>query len=59
MDNLRRLLGIRRMGRVPNALIKELCRVRKGVDEWIYEGVLRWFGPVEGIGKKVYIRVCW
>ena len=27
MDNLRDLLGIRRMDRVPNTWIKELCRV--------------------------------
>ena len=33
--------------RVPNARIRELCRVRKGVDERIDEGVLRWFDHVE------------
>ena len=44
MDNLRGLLGFRRMGRVLNAWIKELCRVRKGVDGRIDEGVLRWRG---------------
>ena len=37
MDNLRNLLGIRRMG---NARIRELCRVTKAVDERIGEGVL-------------------
>ena len=31
MDNLRGLLGIRRMDRVPNAWIRELCRVMKGL----------------------------
>ena len=41
MDNLRRLLGIRRMDRVPNVRIREFCGVRKGVDERIDEGVLR------------------
>ena len=30
MDNLRGLLGIRRMDRAPNAWIKELCGVKKG-----------------------------
>ena len=30
MDNLRGSLGIRRMDRVPNALIRELCGVKKG-----------------------------
>ena len=40
MDNLR-LLGIRRMDRVLNAWIRELCRVRKGLDERNDEGMLR------------------
>ena len=31
MDNLGGLLGIRRMGRVPNSRIRELCGVRKGL----------------------------
>ena len=33
MDNLIGLLGIRRMDRVLNAQIMELCEVRKGLDE--------------------------
>ena len=33
MDNLRGLLGIRRMDEVPNARIRELCGVTKGHDE--------------------------
>ena len=32
VDNLRGLLGIRRMDKVPNARIRELCGVTKGVD---------------------------
>ena len=47
MDNLKRLLGFRRMGRVSNARIRELCGVKKGLDERIDEGVLWWFGHVE------------
>ena len=39
MDNLRGLLGIRRMAEVLNAFIKELCGVTKGVDERIDEGI--------------------
>ena len=35
MNNLRRLLGIRRMDTVQNSGIRELCRVAKGVDERI------------------------
>ena len=33
MNNLRGLLGIRRMDSVPNARIRELCGVTKAVDE--------------------------
>ena len=39
--NLRGLLGIRRLNRVLNELIRELCRVMKGVDERINEDVLQ------------------
>ena len=47
MDNLRGVLGIRRMGKVLNAGIRQLCGVTNGVDKKIDEGVLRWFGYVE------------
>ena len=40
MDKLRGLLGIRRMDKVPNARIRQLCGVTKGVDKGIDEGVL-------------------
>ena len=61
MENLRGLLAIRRMERVPNAWIRVLCRVKKGLDERIDESVLRWFGNVERmerdrIAKRVYVR---
>ena len=57
--DLRGLLGIRRMNIIPNAWIRELCRVKKVLDERIDEGVLRWFGHVERIvrdriAKRVY-----
>ena len=60
MDNLRRLLDIRRMDRVPNARIKELCGVKKGLDERIDEGMLRWFDHVERdrIAKRVHVGDC-
>ena len=48
MDNLRGLLGFRRIDRVPNAKIIELCGVKKGLDERINEGVLLWFGIWRG-----------
>ena len=60
MDNLKGLLGISKMDRVPNARIRELCGVTKGVDERIDEGVLQLFGQVERmerdrITKRVYV----
>ena len=60
MENLKGLLGIRRMDRVTNARIMELCRVAKGVGERLCEGVLWWSGYVERmekerIAKKVYV----
>ena len=63
MENLRGMLGIRRMDKAPNVRIRELCGVRKGLDERIDEGVLRWFGHVERmerdrIAKRVYVGVC-
>ena len=58
MDNLRRLLGIRKMDRVLNARIKEFCNVKKGVEERIDEGVLRWFSHVERMdGNRIANRV--
>ena len=61
MDNLRGLL--RRMDRIPNPWIRELCRVMKGVGERIEEVVLRLFGHVEmmekdRIAKRVYVGEC-
>ena len=53
MDNLRGLLSIRRMDRVLNAQIRELCRVVKGVNERIDESVLCWLGHIERMGMGV------
>ena len=63
MDNLRSLFGIRRMDRVPNERIRELCEVRKGVDKSTGEGVLRRFGHVERMekdrtAKRFYVGEC-
>ena len=49
-----------RMDRVPNAWIRELHGVRKGLDERIDQGILWWFGHVERkerdrITKRVYV----
>ena len=40
MDNLRGLLGIMRMDKVPNARIRHQCGDTKGADEKIDKGVL-------------------
>ena len=40
MDNLRGLLGIRRMDKVPNAWIRELCGMKKGLDEVLMKAFL-------------------
>ena len=63
MYNLRGLSGIRRMDRVPNAPIKEMCTVMKDVDGRIDESVLRWFGHTERmendrIAKGAYVGEC-
>ena len=56
----RNLLGTRRMDRVPNAQIRELCGMVKGVDERIEEDVLHWFSHIESmendrIAKRLYV----
>ena len=63
MDNLKGLLGIRRMDRVPNAQIRELCGVKKGLDKKIDEGVLLWFSHMErmendSIATRAYVGEC-
>ena len=63
MDNPSGLLGIRGMDKVPNAWVRELCGVKKGLDERIDEGVLQWLGNVQRmesdmIAKRVYVREC-
>ena len=63
VDNLSEFLGIRRMDRLPNARIRELYRVRRGLDERIDEDVLRLFGHVGGMEKdrianRVYVGDC-
>ena len=50
----------RRMDRVPNARIRKLCGMKKGLDERIDESVLRWFGRVKMMegdrnARRVYV----
>ena len=54
--DLRGLLGIRRMVRVPNTQIRELCRVKKGLDEWIDECMLQWFIYVEKMERGMIAK---
>ena len=63
VDNLRGLICIGRMDKVLNAWIKELCKMTKGMDKSIDEGVLQWFGHMERtekgkIVKRFYVREC-
>ena len=51
------------MDRVPNARLKQLCRVRKCLDEKLGEGALWWFCHVERmerdrITNRVYVGEC-
>ena len=49
----------RRLDKVPNARIRQLCEVTKGLDEKIDEGVLRWFGHVERMeNDRITKRMC-
>ena len=41
MNNFRGLLAVRKKDKVPNARIRELCGVTKGMDEGVDEGILR------------------
>ena len=43
MDNLKGLLGIRRIDRIPNSKVKEICDLKKAVDKRTEESALRWF----------------
>ena len=54
MDNLRGLLGVRRMDRIPNARIRELCEVRKSLDERIDVERME----KDMIAKRVYVGEC-
>ena len=63
IDNLRGLLGIRRIDKVLNVRIRKLFGMMKGIDKRIVEGVLWWLGHVERIeneriAKRLYIGEC-
>lgn len=59
MDWLRRVCDIRRIDRVKNKVVQNLCDVEKSLDEKVGESVLRWSGLVVkidevGVAKKVW-----
>ena len=45
-----------RIAKVLSAWIKELCKVKKGLDERIDESVLRWYGHVERMESNSLCR---
>src|SRR5678816_2500347 len=63
MDNLRGVLGVRRIDKMRNERIRELCGVNKGVNERINESTLRWFSHVgrmddSRLVKRMYSGEC-
>src|SRR5678816_1241927 len=56
MENLRDLLGVRRIDKMRNERIRELCGVKKGVNERINESMLRWFGHVESMNDSRLVK---
>ena len=63
MDNLRSVLGVRRIDKIRNEFIRSTCGVEKGINERINESMLRWFGHVERMDdsrmvKRMYKSEC-
>ena len=63
MDNLRGILGGKRIDKMRNEHIRELCGVKKGVTERVNEYILRWFGHMERMDvnrlvKRMYNSEC-
>jgi hypothetical protein len=63
MDNLRSVLGVRRIDKMRNERIRELCGVERGMNERINESLLRWFGHMERMDesrlvKRMYSSEC-
>ena len=57
MGNLRSLLGVKRMNKVPNARMRQMCGVTEDVDEKIDEGVFRWYGHVPTLQWRERVEV--
>ena len=63
IDKLKSLFGIRRIDRIPNALIRYLCGVKNRVAERTDEMVLEWFEHVQRMennttAQKIHKREC-
>src|SRR5678815_1121746 len=56
MDSLRDVLGVRRIDKMSNERIRELCGVKKWVNERINESTLRWFGHVERMDNSRLVK---
>src|SRR5678815_3227880 len=55
MDNLRNVLDVR-INKMRNEHIRELCCVKKGVNERINEITLRWIGHVERLDDSQLVK---
>ena len=58
MDNLRGMLGVRRIDKMMNEHIRDLCGVKNGVNERTKESMLRWFGHVERMNDSRFLSRC-
>src|SRR5678815_2451677 len=56
MDNLKGMLGVRRIDKMRNERIRELCGVNKGVNERINESSLSWFGHLERMDDSRFVK---
>src|SRR5678815_2512779 len=56
MDNLRGILGVRRIDKMRNECIREMCGMKKGLNERINKSMLRWFGHVERMNDSWLVK---
>ena len=56
MDNLRSSLSIRRVNKIPNARVRELVGVKRGMDERTDKSVFWWVGPIKRMGNSRTIK---
>src|SRR5678816_1585400 len=56
MDNLRGMLGVKRIDKMRNERFRKLCGVKKGVNERINESTLRWFGHMKRMNDSRLVK---